>query len=303
MSKKHQLTATLPTRVLGKTGLEVSVLGLGCGTIGFGNVPHQQGVAVVRHALDRGITYIDTAHHYESEPIVGDALSGRRDSVVLATKTVKRNAQAARRDLEQSLRDLRTDVIDIYFMHCVNTLGDLDAVTGTGGSLEVAIEARRAGLVRHIGISGHARPGVLALALDRFPFDVVLIALGAMDHLVSAPELFFLPAARAAGCGVVGMKVLGCGRLTGHPDLALRYTLEQGAHTAIVGMGTTAQIDELAAAAGDPRPLTPEEEAVLMAEARPQVVDQQDAPFWLADFEVIAYRKDWPGAIAAPADA
>lgn len=294
-------TSTLPTRTLGKTGLEVSVLGLGCGTIGFGNVPHEQGVAVVRHAIDRGITYIDTAHHYESEPIVGDALVGRRHEVVLATKTVKRNARGARRDLEQSLRDLRTGVIDIYFMHCVNTLGDLDAVMGTGGSLEVAIEAQRAGLVRYIGISGHARPNVLALALDRYRFDVVLIALGAMDRLVSAPEQFFLPAARAAGCGVVGMKVLGCGRLTGHPDLALRYTLAQGAHTALVGMATAAEVDELVAAARDPRPLTAREDATLMAEARRQVVDQQEAPFWLADFEVIAYRKDWPGAIDAVA--
>jgi aryl-alcohol dehydrogenase-like predicted oxidoreductase len=291
--------STLPTRVLGKTGLQVSVLGLGCGTIGFGNVPHDQGVAVVRHALDLGITYIDTAHHYESEPIVGDALVGRRRDVVLATKTVKRNASAARRDLEQSLRDLRTNMIDVYFMHCVNTLGDLDAVTGSGGSLEVALEAQRAGLVRYIGISGHARPNVLSLALERYPFDVVLIALGAMDRLVSAPEQFFMPAARAAGCGVVGMKVLGCGRLTGHPDLALRYTLSQGAHTAIVGMATTAEVDELAAAARDPRPLTALEEQALMSEARRQVVDQQEAPFWLADFEVIAYRKDWSGAINA----
>jgi aryl-alcohol dehydrogenase-like predicted oxidoreductase len=300
-SGKDILSMQLPTRTLGKTGIEVSVLGLGCGTIGFGNVPQAQGVAVVRHAIDRGITYIDTAHHYESETIVGEALVGMRDRVCLATKTVKRNAAAARRDLEQSLRELRTGVIDVYFMHCVNTLGDLDAVMGPGGSLEVAIEAQRAGLVRHIGISGHARPGVLALALERFPFAVVLIAMGAMDRLVSAPEQFFMPAARTAGCGVVGMKVLGCGRLTGHPALALRYTLSQGAHTAVVGMGSMAEVDELVEAAKDPRPLTPEEDAVLLAEARRQVVDQDDPPFWLADFEVIAYRKDWPGAMVPTA--
>jgi aryl-alcohol dehydrogenase-like predicted oxidoreductase len=283
-------------RVLGKTGLSVSVLGLGCGAIGFGSVPHEQGVAVVRRALDRGITYVDTAHHYESEHIVGEALEGRRHDVCLATKTVKRNAPGARRDLELSLRAMRTDVIDVYFMHCVNTMGDLDAVTGKGGSLEVAVEAQRAGLVRYIGISGHARPSVLALALERFPFDVVLIAMGAMDRLVSYPERFFLPAAREAGCGVVGMKVLGAGRLKEHPDLALRYTLSHGAHAAIVGLASTAEVDYMADAAADPRPLSPDEEEALFAEARQHVVDQQEAPFWLADFEVIAYRKDWPGA-------
>jgi aryl-alcohol dehydrogenase-like predicted oxidoreductase len=294
-------TSTLPTRVLGKTGIEVSVLGIGCGTLGFGTTSLAEGAAVVRYALDQGITYVDTAHHYQSEHIVGEALQGRRDSVVLATKTVKRNAPAARRDLEQSLRELRTDLIDIYYMHCVNTLGDLDAVMAPGGSLEVAIEAQRAGLVKYIGITGHARPSVLALALDRFPFDSVLIAMGAMDSLVSAPEQFFLPAARAAGCGIVGMKVLGCGRLTGHPGLALRHTLGLGAHCAIVGVANTAEIDALLAAARDPQLLLPEEQAVLMAEARAQVVDQNEAPFWLADFEVIAYRKDWVGAMPVTA--
>lgn len=289
----------LPTRTLGKTGLTPSVLGFGAGTIGFGNVPTDQGVAVVRHALDRGITYFDTAHHYESEHLVGEALVGRRHEVILATKTVKRNAAAARLDLEQSLRALRTDVIDIYFMHCVNTVGDLDAVTSVGGSLEVAIEAQRAGLVRYIGISGHARPNVLALALERFPFDVVLIALGAMDRLVSYPEHFFMPAARAANCGVVGMKVLGLGRLKAHPDLAFRYTLDAGAHTAIVGLGTIAEVDYLADVAADPRPLSAEEEATLLADARLQVVDQQAPAFWLSDCEVIAYRKDWAGAHVA----
>ncbi|GAC1437184.1 MAG: aldo/keto reductase [Chloroflexota bacterium] len=288
--------SSLPTRTLGTTGRQVSVLGLGCGTIGFGSVPREQGVDVVRHALDRGITYVDTAHHYESEHIVGEAIAGRREGITLATKTVKRNAAGARRDLEMSLQALRTDVIDVYFMHCVNTMGDLDAVMGSGGSLEVAVEAQRAGLVRHIGISGHARPGILALALERFPFAVVLIAMGALDRLVTYPEHFFLPAARAAGCGVVGMKVLGMGRLRENPDLALRYTLGQGAHTAIVGMATTAEIDYLADVAADPRPLATAEEQRLMAEARRHVADQEEAPFWLADFEVIAYRKGWAGA-------
>ena len=289
-------TPILPTRILGKTGLTVSVLGIGCGTVGFGSVPHAFGVDVVRHALDRGITYVDTAHHYESEKIVGEALVGRRHDVTLATKTVKRNAPAARHDLQQSLADLRTETIDVYFMHCVNTIGDLDAVTGRGGSLEVAIEAQRAGLVRHIGISGHARPGILAMALDRFPFDVVLLALGAMDRLVTYPEHFFMPAARAANCGVVGMKVLGMGRLAQNPALALRYTLGVGAHTAIVGMANREEVDLLAAAAMNPSPLTPDEQATLFAEARVQVVDQQEPSFWLADCEVIAYRKDWVGA-------
>ncbi len=146
----------IPTRPLGKTGHQTTVLALGCGTIGFGSVPHEAGVAVVRHALDNGINYIDTAHLYESEAIVGDALQGRRDEAFLVTKTIKRNRDAAWQDIQGSLRLLKTDRIDLLHMHCVNTFGDLDAVCGKEGSLEAAIEARRLGLVRYIGITGHA---------------------------------------------------------------------------------------------------------------------------------------------------
>ena len=292
-------TATLATRILGKTGIATSVLGLGCGTIGFGNVPHEQGVAVVRRALERGVTYFDTAHHYESESIVGEGLAGHRQDVCLITKTIKRNAARARADIALSLRQLRTDYIDVLFMHCVNTMGDLEAVTGPGGSLEAAIEAQRAGLVGHIGISGHARPGVLALALERFPFEVVLIALGALDRLVSSPERLFLPAAREAQCGVAGMKVLGMGLLKEHPDLAFRFTLDQGAHVAVVGLGTVAEVDYMADVARAPQPLTEEERATLFADARRHVVgpDVAQYPFWLTDSEVLAYRTDWVGAL------
>jgi len=286
----------LPTRVLGKTGLQVSVFGLGTGPIGFNAVPFEQGVEVVRRAAELGVTYFDTAHFYESERQVGEGLRGYRDRVVLATKTTKRNYEAAWNDLRQSLRDLQTDHLDILYMHCVNTMGDLDAVLAKGGSLECAIEAQRQGLVCFIGISGHARPNILALALERFPFDVVLVAMGAMDSLVSAPEHFFLPAARRAGCGVAAMKVLGAGRLAALPAVAQRYALELGAHTAVVGVATIAELELQVEAARDPRPLTPEEREALLALARANLHGKENPPTWLADTEVIAYRPDWVGA-------
>lgn len=286
----------LPTRVLGRTGVPVSVLGLGAGSLGFGNVTHEEGVAVIRRALDLGVTYFDVAHHYGSEPIVGDGLQGRRDGVFLVTKTIKRNRAMAASDVEQSLRLLKTDRIDLLIMHAVNTMGDLDAVMGAGGSLEAAIEARREGSVRFIGISGHARPNILALALDRYPFDVVFPALGAIDALVTAPQHFLLPTVQRVGCGLVGMKVLGSGRLAAHEDLAIRYTLGLGAHCAVVGMKSTAELESAVAAAMDPRPLTLEEADTLMAAARKEVVGRENEPYWLNDPEVTAYRPNWIGA-------
>lgn len=290
---------TLPTRPLGQTGVTPTVLGLGCGPIGFGNVPHADGVAVVQRAVELGVTYVDTAHHYESEAIVGDALVGVRDRVFLATKTIKRSYAAAWDDLRLSLKQLRTDRIDLYQMHCVNTVSDLDAVLAPSGSLACALEAQREGLVRFIGITGHARPNVLALALERFPFDVVLIAMGAIDTLVTLPQHFFLPTARRVGCGVVAMKVLGGGRLTSQPGLALRYALGLGADVAVIGPKTVSEAEQLVALAREPAPLTPAEESQLLTLAREHVAPASRLPFWLTDAEVLAYRTDWVGAAAS----
>lgn len=286
----------LPTRILGKTGAEVSVLGLGSGAIGFDVVTHEEGVALVRRCLDLGITYFDTAHHYGSEKIVGDGLSGRRDGVFLATKTVKRNKAAAADDIAQSLRNLRTDRIDLLMMHCVNTIGDLDAVLSPNGSLAAALDAQRAGDVRFIGITGHARPNILALALERFPFDVVLSALGAMDYLVTAPQEFIVPAARRHNAGLAGMKVFGSGRLVEQVELAIRFTLELGAQVAVVGVKSPAELERaVSAVASGVEPLSEAERATLLALAGENVVGD-NIPWWLGDPEVVALRKGWIGA-------
>jgi len=152
--------------------------------------------------------------------------------------------------------------------------------------------------VRFIGITGHARPNVLAMALDRFPFDAVMVALGAMDTLVSAPETFFLPAAERADCGVAGMKVLGGGRMTERPDLAVRHTLGLGAHTAVLGSKTIQEVDVAIHAIANLHPLDTVEREELFALARHQVQGRDNAPFWQADAEVLAYRPDWIGSAA-----
>jgi aryl-alcohol dehydrogenase-like predicted oxidoreductase len=286
----------LPTRILGKTGAAVSIVGLGTGAFGFGKVPHDYGVAMVRRAVELGITYMDTAHHYESELLVGEGVQGQRDKVFLATKTVKRNKAGAWSDIRLSLEQLRTDRIDLLHIHCVNTLGDLDAVTSAGGCLEAILEAQKEGLVRFVGITGHARPNILALALERYPFDAVMPALGVMDSLVTAPQIFLLPAARKAGCGVIAMKVLGNGALAAHEDLAIRHALGLGASVVSVGVQSIEQVEAAAAAVVNPAPLTPDEEATLLTLAREQVHGRDHEAYWFNDPEVTAYRAGWIGA-------
>lgn len=290
---------SLQKRVLGKTGEAISIIGLGSGTFGFGRIAHEAGVGIVRHAYERGITYFDTAHFYESERMVGDGLKGVRDMVFLTTKSTKRNRKAAEADLELSLKQLKTDHVDLWLMHCVNTIADVDAVTGPGGALEAAVYAREKGLIRFIGISGHSRPNVLAYALDRFPLDVVMPAMGMIDTLVTSPETFLLPAAERANAGVVAMKVLGDARLAMQLGSAIRYPLGIGAHTAVVGLGSVDQVDQAVAAVEDYQPLSASELESLRTLAQTQVGDREKQPYWLNDSQVIAFAPEWKGSKVA----
>jgi uncharacterized protein len=181
-------------------------------------------------------------------------------------------------------------------MHCVNTIGDLDAVLAPNGSLAAALDAQKAGAVRFIGITGHARPNILALALERYPFDVVLTALGAMDYIVTGPQEFIVPATRRHNAGLVGMKALGSGRLVERAELAIRFTLELGAQCAVVGVKSVEEVERaVSAVASGVEPLSEAERATLLSLAGEQVVGD-GIPWWLGDPEVVALRKDWVGA-------
>lgn len=158
----------LPTAVLGRTGLVVTRLGIGgayCETAdGY------------QAALDCGVNYLDTARAYrdgKDEEVIGEALAGRRDDVILSSKTPKRKAQKAREDLETSLRLLRTDHLDIWHIHYVNTEHDIQTVLGPGGAMETALKAREEGLIRFIGVTGHEW-AIVQQAVATGLFDSVL---------------------------------------------------------------------------------------------------------------------------------
>ncbi len=296
-------------RQLGRTGVEVPILGYGTATIGKleKDVGMRAGVATLNHAIDRGVTYLDTSPDYGSEPIVGEVMKTRRDEVFLATKCNLRTKDGVLKDIHDSLERLQTDHVDLLQVHAVNTHADLEAVLAPDGSILGIEEAKRQGLCRFVGITGHARPDVLARAIQEYPFDTVLVALGAADRLVSKPETVLLPLTLASGVGVIAMKVLLHGEID-RRDLALRYSLGlDGVSLAIVGMKDQREVDEAVEIAENFKPLSEEEEAELLAIARDMVQEDaeksqqgEQAPlFWLRDTNTLAWSYDDEPALVA----
>jgi aryl-alcohol dehydrogenase-like predicted oxidoreductase len=266
-------------RPFGKTGVKFPILGFGAQRIVDSHgCSESQALNILNHALDRGIRYFDTAWVYsggQSEERVGKVARHRRKEMWIATKTVTRTAKESRLQLEESLRRLQTDYIDEWRLHNIWSLGELDKVTGPGGSLEAAIRARDGGLVRYISISGHSNPRVQIEALNRFPFDSVLCAISALDHFILSFAEEFLPVANARGVAIIGMKVMGLGVLAPFYQKALRYTLGLPISTAIVGMETMEQLEKNLAVAENFKPLTDEERLEFFREIIPLVTPQK----------------------------
>jgi predicted aldo/keto reductase-like oxidoreductase len=271
--------APLPARDFGATGRRVSTFGLGCYPVGAVGT-ESAGVAVVREALDLGCTYLDTAPSYgtrgASEKRVGIALEKRRDGVFLATKTLERTRAGARRDLEESLKRLRTDRVDLIQVHCVRDLADLERVLGDDGPLPALLEAKERGTVRHVGITVHTDPAVAKAALERYAWDAVLVPLNPVDpHHLSFAET--LPVAKKRNVARVGMKVFASGNLLkarpGYAPIAaedcLRYAFSLDVSTTIVGCSSLEEVRLAARIAAEGKPLAEERRKQLVAAAKP----------------------------------
>jgi len=297
------MPATLsPARPLGKTGVTVPLVGYGTAPLGKEKITPEQAARCLNHAIDLGITYLDTSPDYGSEPRVGEVMRTRRNKVFLATKVNNRSKEGVLKSVDDSLRNLQTDHIDLIQVHAVSAWADLEQALAPDGAVAALEQARKDGKIRFIGITGHARPELLGHALTQYPFDTVLCALGMADRLVTSPETFLLPKARERNVGVIAMKTLGHGHFQ-ERDLALRYSLGlPGVSLAIVGMDTPEQINEIVSIAANFRPLDEREEARLIEAVKP-LVDQdandskkgQSALFWLHDTAVMGWQqKDEP---------
>jgi len=242
--------APLPRRILGRTGVPITLFGLGGEGVLRTYGEERAAARVITRALDQGVNYCDTAPAYAgSLDYYGATLGERRKDIFLASKTHDRTRDGSLKLLDASLKRLRTDHLDLWQLHDLRTQEDLDEIFAKGGALEALIRAREEGRVRHIGITGHHDPQILVDAMGRFQFDTVLVALNAADIHRTSFIKTVLPEAARHGLGVIAMKTCAQGAMLKpgglKMDEALGYvlSLENVCH-AIVGCTTEAEVDD-----------------------------------------------------------
>ena len=247
-----QRFAAHDTVTLGKTGIKTSRLAMGTGTYGFGHTSRQssQGVKTLADLLlngyDHGLRFFDTADAYGSHPHVAEALQHvPRDKVTVMTKTWARDPQTARADLDRFRRELKTDYIDLCLMHC---LTEGDWTTRYRGVMDVFSEAKEKGIIRSHGVSCHSIEALHAAAKSPW-VEVDLVRMNPIgSHMDSEPETVasVIREMRAAGKGIIGMKILGQGDLRNRQDEALKFALSLGLLDAFtIGAESKAEQDDL----------------------------------------------------------
>ncbi|MFD0679884.1 MULTISPECIES: aldo/keto reductase [unclassified Paenibacillus] len=247
-------------RQFGKTGYEFPILSFGAQRIvDEHNCTEDEAIQIVNRAIDEGITYFDTAPTYskgQSEERLGKALGDRRDQVWIATKTGDRTRDGSWRKLEESLKRLKTDHVEEWRLHAVGTMDELDQIFAEDGALKALIEAKEQGIIKYLSISGHTNPQVQLEAINRFPFDSALVALSAADHFIYSFAHEFLPKANEKGVAVIGMKLLGLGRLADWYEQSIRYTFSLPVSTSIIGISSMEELEKNLAVARNFKPMS-----------------------------------------------
>ena len=274
--------AGLPTRVLGRTGQRVSILCLGGWHIGSIKDP-DEAIRIMHAAVDQGMTFFDNCWDYHnggSEEVMGRALesSSRRDKVFLMTKNCERDYAGSMKCLDDSLRRLRTDRIDLWQFHEIIYDNDPDWVFDKGG-LKAALEARKAGKVRYIGFTGHKDPRIhLAMLAKTFDWDACQMPINALDAHYRSFQKQVVPVCAKKQVGVIGMKGMGGGNgiasgagLT--PADAYRYALSLPIASQVVGMTSMEHLTANVAMARDFQPMSASEQAAIVERVKPFATD------------------------------
>lgn len=273
MAGKHAY-GEIPRRPLGRTGVEVSALALGGSHIGEAKTA-REAIRIVHEAIDAGITFMDNAWEYHdgrSEELMGRALEGgRRHKVFLMTKvcTHGRDRKTALRQLKQSLRRLKTDYLDLWQVHEVIYDNDPDMHFAEGGVIEALDEARREGLVRFVGFTGHKDPAIhLRMLAHDYPFDTCQLPLNCFDATFRSFEQQVLPELNRRGIAPLGMKSMGgegdaIKKRVVTPTEALRYAMSLPVAATVSGIDSLRVLHQNLRIAGDFRPLTSDEMQAL----------------------------------------
>ncbi len=276
----------LPTRPLGKTGVRVSILCLGGWHIGLIK-DEKEAIRIMHTAIDEGLTFFDNAWDYHmggSEEVMGKALAegGRRKKVFLMTKNCARDAKGTRQHLEDSLRRLRTDYLDLWQFHEINYDNDPEWIVEQGALAE-ALKAQKEGKVRFLGFTGHKAPWIHRKMLEVHSWDTVQMPINACDPFYRSFIKELLPELAKRQVGAIGMKSLGGGALpTGGKfaankvctvEEARRFALSQDIASLVVGIDSMEVLQQDLAMARQFRPMSQEEVAALMAKVKPVAGD------------------------------
>ena len=302
---KHEV----PYRVLGHTGERVSAIGLGGWHLAFPKLDEQASMRIIRTAIDRGINFMDNSWDYwqgESERRMGKALGdGYRSRVFLMTKIDGRTRREATRQLDESLRRLRTDRIDLVQHHEVVRFEDPDRMFEEDGAQAALVDARTAGKVRYIGFTGHKDPHIHLYTLEvarkhGFTFDTVQMPLNVMDAHFRSFERLVLPELVRQNIGVLGMKALANGRILQSGTVSaiecLHYALHLPASVVITGCETLEILDQAFEAVRTFRPLSDHQVTALLARTADAASSGEFELFKTSSiYDATATHPDWLG--------
>ena len=269
---------SIPMRTLGRTGERVSAIGLGGFHLGKPDLPEAASIRIIHAAIDAGINFLDNSWDYNdgrSEIRMGKALrDGYRERAFLMTKIDGQTRTAAAQQIEESLRRLQTDVLDLLQFHEIIRIEDPGRIFAEGGAIEAALEAKDAGTIRYIGFTGHKNPTIHLKMLETaakhgFRFDTVQMPLNVMDAHFESFEKKVLPVLVKEGIGVLGMKPLGDRQIpaskTVSPVDCLHYAMNLPTSVVITGCDSMEVLEQALHSARSFRPLSPERVGALLA--------------------------------------
>jgi aryl-alcohol dehydrogenase-like predicted oxidoreductase len=302
------MKGTVPRRTLGRTGQQVSRVGLGGYHIGS-QKDEQESIRIIRTALDGGINFLDNCWDYnegQSEVRMGKALrDGYRQHAFVMTKIDGRTKKAAAQQIEESLRRLQTDHIDLLQFHEIIRIEDPDRIFAAGGGMEAAVEAQKAGKVRYIGFTGHKGPDIhlkmLATAdAHQFHFDTVQMPLNVMDAHYNSFGKKVLPVLVKKEIGVLGMKPMGAGLILNSKTVApiecLHYAMSLPTSVVITGCDSVAMVEQALKAARTFRPLSETQVAALLEKTKDAARNGEFEGYkTTTNFDGTAHNPQWLG--------
>lgn len=262
----------VPYRKLGKTGLDVSLIGVGGYHIGDRFTSDETSLKVIREALDSGINFLDNAWHYNdgrSEELMGKALlDGYRKKAILMTKHHGRDPETAEEHLTTSLKRLQTDYIDLWQFHEIESLDAVKKIYSSG-VLDFVVKKKQEGVIRHIGFTGHTRPDIHKAMLDGgFDWETVQMPLNVLDHHYLSFSQEIIPILREKNIGIIGMKSVASGAIVKEGiatiEECLRFTMTLPISTLVSGMSTLEHLRQNTKIAQDFTPMNKEELAALL---------------------------------------